>query len=152
MRAATLMENDVKAEEKKFFCPTCEIEMYRLPGSLTSIFICNKCGCSIEPEEIFENFKNENLIENQFSENICTGKKCLKKLLTPRFMKKYTNYDNFDDFIIDSNLLPKNISLFTYEIFKTIPITKLDNFVKANSVFNTWDEMFDSATGRYLRI
>jgi len=110
MRAATLMEYDVKKEGKKLFCPTCEIEMYRLPGSLNSIYICNKCGCSIEPEGIHENLKNENSIENQFSENISEGEKCLKKLLTPKFMKKYTNYDNFDDFIFASKLLPKNIS------------------------------------------
>ena len=152
MRAATLMDNDVKTEEKKLFCPTCEIEMYRLPGSLTAIYLCNKCGCSIEPEEINVNLQNKNSMEYEFSEDISIGEKCLNKLLTPKFMKKYTNYDNFDDFIIASKLLPKKISSFTFEIFKTIPITKLDNFVRANSIFNTWDEMFDNATGRYLRI
>jgi hypothetical protein len=152
MRAATLMKYDVKKEERSLYCPTCEIEMHRLPGSLTSIYICNKCGCSIEPEETFENITNVDPIENKFSENITEGEKCLEKLLTPKFMKKYTNYDNFDDFIFASKLLPKNATSFSYEIFKTIPITKLDNFVRANSVFDTWDEMFDSATGRYLRI
>ncbi|MCK4348321.1 MAG: hypothetical protein KAW47_06870, partial [Thermoplasmatales archaeon] len=89
---------------------------------------------------------------NQNLEGINIGKKQLKRLFTSQFMKKYTEYDNFTDFIISSELIPKEISSITYELFKTIPLRQLNEYIKGNTIFDSWDEMFDKATGRYLRI
>ena len=152
MKAATLMKIEKKEQEKKWFCPSCKGEMYRLPGSLNSIYICQKCGCSIEPGNIEIGFKNEDSEENQNLEGVNVGKKQLNRLFTPQFMKKYTKYDNFADFIISSKLIPKDRSFITYELFKTIPLRQLNEYIKGNTIFDSWDEMFDKATGRYLRI
>ena len=152
MKAATLMKMEGKEQEKKWFCPKCKGEMYRLPGSSHSIYICQKCGCSIELEDTEIVFKNENLKEKHSVGSINAGENQLKKLFTPQFMKKYTEYDNFTDFIISSELIPKNVLSITYELFKTIPIRQLNAYIKSNTIFESWDEMFDKATGRYLRI
>lgn len=152
MNAATLMKIEKKEQEKKWFCPNCKGKMYRLPGSSHSIYICQKCGYSIESGNIEIGFKNEDSEENQNLGGINVGKKQLERLFTSQFMKKYTEYDNFTDFIISSELIPKEISSVTYELFKAIPLRQLNEYIKGNTIFDSWDEMFDKATGRYLRI
>ena len=152
MKAATLMKIEKKGQEKKYSCPNCKGEMYRLSGSSHSIYICKKCGCSIEQENIKNDFENEYSEENQKEEGTNVGKKQLKRLFTPQFMKKYTEYDNFTDFIISSELVSEDMSYITYELFKKIPLKQLNKYVRSNTIFDSWDEMFDKATGRYLRI
>jgi len=152
MKAATLMKMEKKEQEKKYFCPNCKGDMYRLSGSSHSIYICKKCGCSIESEDTTVDFKSENLKEKHNVRNINVGKNQLKRLFTPQFMNKYTEYNNFADFIISSELIPKDTPSITYELFENIPLRKLNEYVNSNTVFESWDEMFDKATGRYLRI
>lgn len=153
MKAATLMKMEKKQEQKKkYFCPKCKGDMYRLPGSSHSIYICKKCGCSIEPEDITVDLKSEDPKEKHSMGSINAGKNQLKRLFTPQFMSKYTEYDNFADFIISSELIPKDTSSITYELFKNIPLRQLNEYINSNTVFESWDEMFDKATGRYLRI
>ena len=152
MKAATLNEKDEKEQDKKITCSICEGEMYRLLGSSNSIYICQNCGCSIEGEEIKYEFKNIDSENNKDLDKINIGQKCLNKLFNPEFMKKYTKYNNFTDFMVASELIPKKISSITYDIFKNISLRKLDNYINSSTVFKSWDEMFDCATGKYLRI
>ncbi len=152
MKATTLMKMEKKEQEKKWICPNCKGDMYRLSGSSHSIYICKKCGCSIEQENIKNDFENEYSEENQNVEGINVGKNQLKRLFTPQFMNKYTEYDNFADFIISSELIPKDTPSITYELFKNIPLRQLNEYINGNTVFESWDEMFDRATERYLRI
>ena len=49
-------------------------------------------------------------------------------------------------------LIPKSDGIITYEDFNGIPREEIDEFVRANTVFSTWDEMFEKASGRYLKI
>ena len=67
-------------------------------------------------------------------------------------MKKYTKYDNILDFLNAGNILPENTEEITFDIFKKIKGFKLDQYIKNNTKFKNWDEMFDTATGRYLMI
>jgi len=152
MKAATLMKMEKKEQEKKWICPSCKGDMYRLPGSSHSIYICKKCGCSIESEDITVDFKIEDPKEKHNVESINVDKNQLKRLFTPQFMSKYTEYDNFADFIISSELIPKDTTSITYELFKNIPLGQLNEYINSNTVFESWDEMFDKAAGRYLRI
>jgi len=152
MKAATLMELEMEEQEKKWFCPGCKSNMYRLSGSSHLIYVCQKCGCSIEPEDIKVDSKKADLKENQNAEDLSNGKKCLENLFTDSFMKKYTDYENFTDFIISSELVPKELSSITYELFKKIPLRQLNEYINGNTIFESWDEMFSKATERYLRI
>ena len=56
------------------------------------------------------------------------------------------------DFIIASELVPKDLASVNYEIFKKIPLRQLNEYIDGNTVFDSWDEMFGKATERYLRI
>jgi hypothetical protein len=67
-------------------------------------------------------------------------------------MKKYTKFDNIIDFLNAGRLLPKGIEEITFDVFKKVRGYKLDQYVKDNTIFNNWDEMFETATGRYLMI
>jgi len=123
--------------------------MYLLPEALTPTYVCPECGCSIDAED--QDFDPENARLN--CEQALDGnndRKFIERLFNSNFMKKYTKYDNFTDFILDSGLIPQDISKITYELFQTISREKLDKYIRVNTNFSSWDDMFDKATSRYL--
>ena len=136
--------------EKKKSCPDCLGEMYRLNETRVEIWICKECGSSIEPEDKKTCFDEEET--GEMEENVKSGQECLNKMFNKFFMKKYTCFESFVDFIVASGLLPKNTEIITYDVFKKINMKKLDDYVRKNTDFNSWNEMFDLATGKYLRI
>jgi len=136
-------------KKDKFICPDCGEKMYLLPESSTSTYVCPKCGCSIDAEDQDLDSEDTSLeCDQTFDED--NKRKSIERLFNSNFMKKYTEYDNFTDFMLDSGLIPEDISSMTYELFKTISGEKLDDYIRANTVFSSWDEMFDKATSRYL--
>ena len=141
-------------KEKAYVCPECEGKMYLLPGSLTSIYVCRNCGCSADSNsnDIRNGEIRDKLAEETNSESLQKGKNCISSIFPNGFMKKYTKYDNIIDFLNAGKLLPENTQQITFDIFKKIQGFKLDHYIKSNTVFNNWDEMFDKAAGRYLMI
>jgi ribosomal protein L37AE/L43A len=137
-----------------YICPECEGKMYLLPGSMTSIYVCRECGYSADTNSY--DLKNGEIKKKiaEESENECLqkGKNCISNIFPHAFMKKHTKFENIVDFLNAGGFLPKHVELITFEIFKRIRGYKLDQYVKKNTNFNNWDEMFDSATGRYLMI
>ena len=133
-------------QKEKLKCPDCGEKMYQLQDSVTSTYVCPECGCCIDAGD-----KNINTGDIRPNSNDNDMRISIEKLFDSNFMKKYTNYDNFTDFMIDSELIPKNISLVTYDLFETIPDKKLDEYIKTNTIFNSWKDMFDKATSRYLK-
>ena len=135
----------------KYLCPDCGKKMYLLPDSTASTYVCPGCGCSIDEKEQDLDSENTSLPCGQFLD-AKNDKKFIERLFNSKFMKDYTKYDNFTVFILDSGLIPQDISGITYELFQNIPRDQLDIYVKSNSVFSSWDDMFDKATSRYLKI
>jgi len=136
-------------QKQKWFCPNCREEMIQ-PDKNSCVFICEECGCSIDTVHILVPKKKEN--ESNIPEDISHGKNRMVKLFHKSFMKKYTEKDNFTDFIMDSGLMPKSICPITYDIFSKIPKEKLDEYVRKKTKFESWDEMFEHASSCYLRM
>ncbi len=68
-------------------------------------------------------------------------KDLLKRIFSDEFMKKHTNFENFDGFRFSSAVMATwDSPRFVYS--KTI----FDNFVKESTEYETWDEMVKAAT------
>ena len=138
-------------KKEKYLCPDCGKKMYLLPDSSTSTYVCPGCGCSIDQEDQDFDSEDSGLNCEQFS-GTKNDTKFIERLFNSKFMKDYTKYDNFIDFILNSGLISQDISRITYELFQNIPRDQLDIYVRDNTVFSSWDDMFDKATSRYLKI
>ena len=125
-------------------CPDCGKEMYQLSDSSTSTYVCPDCGCSVDAEYVHSDCKQ--------SPDSSDGEISIDKLFNSTFMEKYTNYGNLNDFIINSELVPKDTLVVTPEIFENIPCEKLDEYVRSNTIFDSWNDMFDKAASRYLKV
>lgn len=68
----------------------------------------------------------------------------LNSLLTAHFMRKNTDFSDFDSFLNADGFGDK------YDDFKAIPDDKLDNHVSSHSNFDSWDEMLNAATKEYI--
>ena len=67
------------------------------------------------------------------------------ELFTPGFMSQNTAVSSFDAF-----LEAGGYRVNSKEDFAAIPEDEFDKYVKANSKFNSWQEMFHSASQAYL--
>lgn len=72
-----------------------------------------------------------------------TRKIPIVELLNDSFLEENTNFKNFNEFE-NSNIFDK------YKTIEEIPDQEMDEFIKASSKFNTWDEMLGSATEEYI--
>jgi len=131
-------------KKEKLNCPDCGEKMYSLSDSSTSTFVCPECGCSVDAE-YFNSDCNR-------STDSSDDEISIDKLFNNVFMKKYTDYDNLTDFIIDSELVPKDILVVTHEIFENIPCEEFNEYVRSHTIFNSWNDMFNKATVRYLKV
>ena len=138
-------------KKEKFLCPDCGKKMYLLPDTSTFTYVCPDCGCSIDAEDQDFDSKDMPLNREQALDGNNDGK-FIERLFNSNFMKEYTKYDNLTDFILDSGLIPQDVSSITYELFQTISGEKLDTYIRDSTIFSSWDDMFDKATSRYLRI
>jgi len=144
----------IDRKQKDIICPECEGKMYLLPGSLTSIFVCRNCGCSADSNsnELKNGEIRSKLEEESRNECLQKGKNCINSIFPKGFMKKYTKHDNILDFLKAGNILSEETEEITFDKFKKIMGYKLDQYIKNNTIFKNWDEMFDCASGRYLMI
>ena len=139
-------------EKEVFTCPYCGENMYKLLDSVILTYVCPECGCSFDSESENFNFKGCSSNFNRLSQNSKDDAEFIFYIFNKNFMKKYTKFENLLDFIVAGRLLSKDISSLTYNVFKNIPKLKLDNYVRKNTIFNSWDDMFEKASSRYLRI
>jgi len=73
------------------------------------------------------------------------------ELFTSEFMNKNTEHDNFNDFTINSKLVPESTTAITKEIFEVIPDADFDEYVKNNSSYGSWTEMSQAAVQDYIK-
>lgn len=133
-----------KAEET-LKCRECGCSMYPLPGSIQSIYVCSKCGFSADDEYC----KEQEALSKQCSNDQPVG---IKNLLNDQFMKKYTHFPNLGTFIDNCKLLKKEDYLSNFETITNLPKRKWDLYIKINTCFHSWDEMFEKAVGVYLKL
>lgn len=138
------LETIDEIEKGKLNCPDCGKKMYQLSDSSTSTYVCPECGRSVDAEYVRSDC-------NQ-SPDSSDGEVSIDKLFNNAFMKKYTNYDNLTDFIINSELVPNDTLVVTHEIFKNIPCEEFNEYIRSNTIFDSWNDMFDRATSRYLKV
>lgn len=140
----------LSVEKDKFSCPYCGEKMYQLRETMDLTLVCPKCGSSIDSEKLkYKIIKPEDLnIYNDSKKN----NDSIFLIFNNNFMKKYTKFDNLMDFIIAGRLIHKKVSCINYEIFKKIPKHKLDKYIRKNTIFDSWNEMFEKASSRYLKL
>lgn len=66
-------------------------------------------------------------------------------LLNVSFMKKYTSFSNFNDFLDASGFVVNS-----QEDFEAIPDDDFDVYVSNNTEFASWDDMLTTATNEYV--
>ena len=138
------LETMDEVKKEKLNCPDCGNKMYQLSDSSTSTYVCPECGRAVDAEYVRSDC-------NQ-SPDSSDGKISIDKLFNNAFMKKYTNYDNLTDFILNSELVPKDILVVTHDIFENIPCEEFNEYIRSNTIFDSCNDMFDKATSRYLKV
>jgi len=88
----------------------------------------------------FDEFKNE--FEKKKKE--AEGKVTLDQLLTSSFMEKHTGYKDLDSFAADSDID------FT-DPKEAVESEEWDSYVRKNSSFSGWEEMFAAAGQSYMK-
>jgi DNA-directed RNA polymerase subunit M/transcription elongation factor TFIIS len=129
-----------KKDDQIFVCQNCKGKLYPLEGSVENIYVCESCGNSFDYETICENTTKAN---QQVPIYI---------LFNKQFMRKYTNFSSFDEFI---NNCPITLDEFSHGFDEKIPLKypkKWDKYVKDTTVFSSWSEMFDKAIELHLHI
>lgn len=66
------------------------------------------------------------------------------ELFTDAFMKKYSNFLSFEEFLQSSGF-----KVETAEDFEAIPDDEFDKYVKENTKFTCWQDMLHKATSEY---
>jgi len=131
--------------EESFVCKECGGTMHRLPGSVQSIYVCRICGFSSDTDNmVVQKPKDTNdLHKKQF---------LMKNLFTDQFMKKYTRFPCLSDFLDACKLVKKGESELNYTLVEYFPKRKWNSYIRDNTCFETWNQMFEKAVEVYLRI
>ena len=138
-----LSEQEYKS---KVQCPECGKEMYALKGSMNQIYICSHCGASIDQKTL-------DLIQNKDEKNQNREERSLlQNLFSKQFMKKYTDFINFREFIKECNLFDVSLEGLSEANIENIPERKINRYVRKHTCFSTWDQMFEKAVEWYLKM
>ncbi len=121
--------------EKNMECPVCGGKVIQLKES-KKIYICRRCGLSIEEEHLKKEGNGGLLIE---------------KLFNQRFMQKYTGYKTLEEFLRNSNLITDHKKI-TYETIENLPKRPFNKYIRSETEFRSWDEMFKKAVELYLGV
>ena len=121
--------------EKNMECPVCGGKVIQLKES-KKIYICRRCGLSIEEEHLKKEGNGGLLIE---------------KLFNQRFMQKYTGYKTLEEFLRNSNLITDHKKI-TYETIQNLPKRTFNKYIRSETEFRSWDEMFKKAVELYLGV
>ena len=78
------------------------------------------------------------------AENLDNAQIPIDDLLTNSFMKKYSNFSNFDEFLEAGNFVVNS-----QEDFEAIPENEMDSHVSKTTKFSSWDDMLGTAGEEY---
>jgi DNA-directed RNA polymerase subunit M/transcription elongation factor TFIIS len=132
--------------ESEIRCPECDRPMYALKGALNPIFVCSNCGASIDEKTLFEKRgKSANQPEEQ-------KKSLMENLFPQQFMRKYTCFETFSDFIYHCDLFNESLEEISKEKMAELPEKKINRYVKKHTSFSTWNQMFEKALEWYLKM
>ena len=119
----------------KLVCPTCGGELFPLKGS-KEIYVCRRCGTSVERDRLIIKRDDD-------------GGLLIEKLFNQEFMRKYTGFRTLDEFIRRSNLITDHIEI-TYDTIKSLPKRTFNKYIRSETKFQSWEEMFEKAVELYL--
>lgn len=132
--------------EKSLACPECGSEVYQLPESSQLIYVCKNCGASIDGERIsLPPYLKETRIN-------APGEVLIGRLFNSQFMRKYTKCETLNEFIRNSNLLSENAKKINYKTIENLPKRSFNKYIKIETQFRSWEEMFGKAVECYLKI
>lgn len=132
--------------DPKIRCPDCDKPMYALKGALSPIFVCSYCGATIDEKSIRLNQKRINDSNQEDSVPL------LQNLFSGQFMKKYTDFKTFTEFINNCDLFCQSLDELSQEIIAELPERKINRYVREHTRFKTWDQMFEKAVEWYLKM
>ena len=129
-------------QEKKLICQSCQGLLYLLEENVEKLYVCESCGKTFDHNDLID--KNPECNES---------KAPIFTLFNDRFMQKYTNFDCFLDFLEDGpiEINEQYHGTFDDNIVLKNP-RKWNNFVKAETIFTSWNEMFEKAIEIRLHI
>ena len=130
--------------EELLICKECGGQMYSLPGSIRPIFVCPDCGFSTDEEYIQQQEAMKQPSEDK--------PMLIKNLFNDYFMKKYTSFPCLADFMRSCKFFKQLDCEITYEDISCVPKRKLDKYIQKNTVFQTFNQMFEKAVSLYLRM
>lgn len=126
-------------DEKTFECQSCKGMLYPLDGSVEQIYVCESCGKSFDYNALIDkNNQNKNMP--------------IYELFNTEFMRKYTNFECFDEFLKECPIVFDNM---TNSFDESIPLKyprKWNKYVKKHTSFSSWNEMFEKAIEVRLHI
>ena len=128
-----------KNDEQNYVCQNCRGHLYPLEGSVEHIYVCESCGKSFDYETICDTNSTIKQIP-------------IYSLFNENFMKRYTNFNDFKDFI---NNCPFSIDEFTETFDESIPLKypkKWNKYIQEQTRFSTWNEMFEKAVELHLHV
>jgi len=135
-----ILLQDYQKEKNKKICKECKGSLYRLDDCLIDTYVCSSCG-----KTYVDNEKNSSDIQN-------INKIPIFKLFPDTFMKKFTSYENFNDFLLNCKLIKDEIIDDPFYNFEDINQKKWDGYVKKNTAFCSWTEMFEKAIDWYFHM
>lgn len=74
----------------------------------------------------------------------------ITKLFTSSFMKKHTDVNSFEEFILKSDLVDPDKPI-TQKVFEAIPDKEMDEYVTKQTSFSSWEEMLGTATTENIK-
>lgn len=132
--------------ETKIRCPDCSKPMYELKGAVSPIYICSYCGASIDQKTVEQQKERQN-------QNNADGKQSLlRNLFSKQFMNKYTEFNDFSEFIDHCDFFTNSIGNISKEDFCNVSDRKINRYVREHTCFTTWDQMFEKAVEWYLKM
>lgn len=131
--------------EQTFVCKECGNSLRKLPGSIQAIYICEKCGFSAEENMLCPEIKHNNQNPND-------KEYLIKQLFTDQFMNKYTQFSSLSEFIDCCQFVKQENYNSICDVINQIPKRKWNAFIRENTCFQTWDQMFEKAVEIYLKM
>lgn len=126
-------------------CPDCGKPMHQLEGTYQPIYVCSHCGASIDQKTVDERRKIKK--ENEGNNGLL-----LWNLFSEPFMKKYTEFNHFKEFIDHCKFFNHCMGQISKETLADVPSRKINRYVRKHTCFTSWDQMFEKAVDCYLKM